>query len=88
MKRFLTMTLVIVAFLGVAGTAARAASHQRPSFLFIIADDQSPFDLQISIPIHGSRHRLLISSQSKEWFLTERIMWDRGREPSVRPRVT
>lgn len=34
----------------VAGLEASAADEVRPNFLFIIADDQSPFDLRIYEP--------------------------------------
>ena len=76
----INMTATIrIAFLLALVLFATTARGDRPNILFILADDQSPFDLKMYNPASTIDTPVLEQSAAKEWCLTGRITWALGR---------
>ena len=60
----------------------------KPNILFVLVDDQSPFDLKIYNDKSAHRHLTSIRWPAKEWSLMRLITWERGLAESVRLRDT
>ena len=68
-----------------AATAMAGAADKRPNILFIIADDQSPFDFKTYNPASGLETPVLDKLAEGGWFSMAPTTWAPSPGRSVRP---
>ena len=85
MKRLLALSTLLLA---IPPAGLEAADSRRPNFLFILVDDQSPFDLKVYNPDSPLETPHIDRLAAKGWSSTAPITWARSWARSARRRGT